>query len=82
MTTATGTAGRNLRTGPGTQFLVMEVLPPPTVGEVLAQQDDWINGRAQDFTIFATLYNSLGQAAHKGSWLHGVCDAGQRRPPA
>ena len=47
MTTATTTTGLNLRTGPGTQFSVIEVLPPQTVCEVLAQQGDWINVRAQ-----------------------------------
>jgi hypothetical protein len=47
MTTATTTAGLNLRTGPGTQFSVIEVLPPQTVCEVLAEQGDWINVRVQ-----------------------------------
>ena len=47
MTTATTTTGLNLRSGPGTQFSVIEVLPPQTVCEVLAQQGDWINVRVQ-----------------------------------
>ena len=50
MTTATTTTGLNLRTGPGTQFNVIEVLPPQTVCEVLAmlaEQGDWINVRVQ-----------------------------------
>jgi uncharacterized protein YraI len=47
MTTATTTTGLNLRSGPGTQFSVIEVLPPHTVCDVLAQQGDWINVRVQ-----------------------------------
>ena len=47
MTTATTTTGLNLRSGPGTQFSDIEVLPPQTVCEVLAQEGDWINVRVQ-----------------------------------
>jgi len=52
MTTATTTTGLNLRTGPGTQFAVIQVLPPQTVCEVLGQQGDWINVRALGQTGF------------------------------
>jgi hypothetical protein len=49
MTTATTTTGLNLRTGPGTQFSVIQVLPPQTVCEVLAAPSapgDWLHVRA------------------------------------
>jgi hypothetical protein len=52
MTTATTTTGLNLRTGPGTQFAVIEVLPPQTVCQVLAEQGDWINVQVAGQTGF------------------------------
>ncbi|MCC7358509.1 MAG: DUF3380 domain-containing protein [Anaerolineales bacterium] len=44
MATGTGvtTVDLNLRTGPGTQFAVLAVLPPQTAVQVLAEQGDWL----------------------------------------
>src|SRR5262245_61435580 len=68
MTTATTTTGLNLRTGPGTQFSVIQVLPPQTVCEVLAQQGDWISVRAlgQEGFVNKNFVVLAGQATDPG----------------
>ena len=68
MTTATTTTGLNLRTGPGTQFPVIQVLPPQTVCEVLAQQGDWINVRVlgQEGFVNKNFVVLAGQATDPG----------------
>jgi hypothetical protein len=47
MHTGVTTIDLNLRSGPGTQFNILAVLPPNTPVEVTAEQGDWLTVRAQ-----------------------------------
>ena len=88
MTTATTTTGLNLRTGPGTQFSVIQVLPPQTVCEVVAQQGDWIHVRVlgQEGFVNKNFVVLAGQATDPGFVTpppapHGASDPLAGGPP-